>query len=211
MQVLDLDKSGTRFDIPAGQNANYGEVFDYVGMVIVASRNNTTVQIDADADGLFETSVDLDEGQTHVVPGGLSLGAAVESNKAVSAYLTTGDVGATYEGRMIELYPTSVWSNDMVSPVGAHSVNDGTRVFLFNPNPGQITVNVIDGAGRSASIDIPARSQSSHLMPVAHGARFTSAGGEDFYGFQMITTEGPRPRPSTGGSPWSRCRPQPLR
>jgi uncharacterized repeat protein (TIGR01451 family) len=190
VQVLDLDKSGTRFDVPAGQNANLNEAFDYVGLVLVASRNFTTVDIDADADGSFETTVVLDEGETYVVDGGVMLGAAVESTKAISAYITSGDIGASYEGRMLELYPTSVWANDMVSPVGAYSDNDGTRVFLFNPNPGAITVDVTDGAGGTASIPIASGAQATHLMPIGQGARFTSQGGEDFYGFQMITTEG---------------------
>lgn len=190
VQVLDLDKSGLRYDLPAGQNADYNALFEYVGVVVVASANDTTVQIDADANGSFETTVTLDEGETHLVNGGIMLGAVIEADKPVSAYVATGDVAASYESRLFELYPTAIWSDESVSPVGAHSSTHGTRVFLFNPGSSGITVDVLTGTGSTSAIAIGARSQASYLMPVDAGARFRSQNGAPFYAFQLITTEG---------------------
>ncbi|MEK7424616.1 MAG: hypothetical protein AAB131_12345, partial [Actinomycetota bacterium] len=145
--VLDLDKSGLRYDIPAGQNADTNQVFEYTGLVIVSTSDTTKVDLDLDANGSFESTITLDEGETHVVPGGVMLGAAVESDKPVSVYVTTGDVGASYESRFFELYPTPIWANTYVSPVGAHSSSFGTRVFLFNPGGSGITIDVTAGDG----------------------------------------------------------------
>jgi hypothetical protein len=49
VQVLDLDKSGTQFIVPAGEDSNYNELFDNVGLVVIATRDSTTVDIDADS------------------------------------------------------------------------------------------------------------------------------------------------------------------
>ena len=190
VQVLDVDKSGTRFDIPAGEDADYNSVFEYTGLVIVGTAAGTTVSADLDADGSFETSFTLGEGETRVVNGGVMLGAVVTASQPVSVYVNTGDVAASFESRLFELYPTAIWSNQSVSPVASYSAALASRVFLFNPGDSAITVDVLTGGGGSAAVPIPAHSQGSYLMPVDAGARFTSSGGEPFYAFQMITTEG---------------------
>ena len=190
VQVLDIDKSGTRFDIPAGEDADFNQVFEYTGLVVVGTAAGTTVSADLDANGSYETSFSLTEGETHVVNGGVLLGAVVTANQPVSVYVTTGDIGATYESRLFELYPTAIWSDQSVSPVGSYSGTLGTRVFLFNPGAGGITVDVLLGGGGIDTVPVGAHAQASYLMPVDAGARFTSQGGEPFYAFQMITTEG---------------------
>ena len=192
VEVLDLDKSGTAFDIPVGQNADFNGVFEYVGLMIVANQRGTAVQVDADADGSFETTASLDEGETHLVAGGVNLGARVTADHPVAVYVLTGDVGATYEGRDFELYPTAVWSSQLVSPVGARSTDaaDGTRVFLFNPGASAVVVDVATSAGAAGTVNLAARGQGSFLMPANEGARFTARGGAPIYAFQAITTEG---------------------
>jgi uncharacterized repeat protein (TIGR01451 family) len=199
VQVLDIDKSGLQIDIPAGQDANYNGVFDYVGLVIVGTEDATTVQIDADADGAYETTVPLNEAETYLVDGGVNLGASVIADRPVATYVATGDNGARFEGRFFELYPTSIWSNAMVSPVGSHSGSHQTRVFLFNPGGSAINVDVTPGGGGPSTVVVPAGGQATYLMPVDQGARFASQGGEPFYGFQAITTEGS----STSAYDWS--------
>ena len=191
VEVLDLDKSGTAFDIPVGQNADYNSVFEYVGLMIVANQSGTTVQVDADANGSFETTAALDEGETHLVGGGVNLGARVTADHPVAVYVLTGDVGATYEGRDFELYPTAVWTSQVVSPVGARSTDDadGTRVFLFNPGSSAVVVDVATSAGAAGTVNLAARGQGSFRMPVNEGARFTARGGAPIYAFQAITTE----------------------
>ena len=188
--VLDVDKSGVRFDIPAGQDADYNSLFEYVGLVIVGTVDDTTVSLDLDANGSLESSAMIGEGETYVVDGGVNLGAAVEADHPVSVYVSTGDVGATFESRFFELYPTAIWSGQSVSPVGSYTAAFGTRVFLFNPRSSAIDVDVLTGGGGTATVTVGAGAQTSYLMPVDAGARFTSQGGEPFYAFQLITTEG---------------------
>jgi len=191
VQVLDVDKSGVRFDVPIGEDANYNGVFDYVGAVIIATADGTTVQIDADADGAFETSVPLDEGEAYVQDGGISLGAVIVADQKVGTYIASGDIGATYEGRFVELYPTAIWSDAMVSPVGSHDNADGrTRAFFYNPGAAAITLDVVTGSGSTSTINIAAGGQGSFVLPRDQGARFSSRNGEPFYGMQMLTSEG---------------------
>ena len=44
-------------------------MFEYSALSIMASQNNTTVQIDADANGTYETTVTLQEGGSYLVTG----------------------------------------------------------------------------------------------------------------------------------------------
>ncbi|MCB2223439.1 MAG: DUF11 domain-containing protein, partial [Actinobacteria bacterium] len=191
VQVLDVDKSGLRFDIPIGVDANFNELFDYVGAVVVATHDGTTLQIDADADGSYETTASIDEGEVYVVDGGIDLGGVVLADLPVAVYLASGDIGATYEGRFVELYPTAIWSDAMVSPVGSHDFGDGrTRAFFFNPSGGNITIDVVTGSGSTATLTVGPGGQGSFVLPMNQGARFSSRNGEPFYGMQMITSEG---------------------
>ncbi len=190
VQVLDVDKSGIQFDLPVGEDVDFNQVFEYVGVVLVGTEFNTQVQIDADADGSFETSTTLNLGQTYVIDGGVDLGAQVTSDRPISAYVTTGDVAANYESRFFELYPTSIWSDEIVSPVGARSSaeTDDTRVFLFNPSTDPITVTATTAGGGTTDIPVSGRGQASYLMPQNQGALFSTGGGELVYGFQASTT-----------------------
>ncbi|HSG79669.1 MAG TPA: SdrD B-like domain-containing protein [Acidimicrobiia bacterium] len=190
VQVLDLDKSGTHFDIPIGQDADYNQVFEYVGLVIVGTAPGTTVNIDADADGTVETTTTIGEGETYVVDGGVNIGATVDADAPVAVYAATGDVGSNYEGRLFELYPTAIWSDSLVSPVGSVTVGDGTRVFLFNPGVTDVDVDVTTGGGATSTLTIAAGGQQTFLLPVDEGARFVAQGGAPIYGLQAVTSEG---------------------
>jgi uncharacterized repeat protein (TIGR01451 family) len=191
VQVLDADKSGLRFDIPIGEDANYNELFDYVGVVILSSEDDTTIQLDADANGSYEHTATLAEGEAYVHDGEVNLGAVLISDKPVATYVASGDVGATYEARFVELYPTTIWSDAMVSPVGSHDTGDGTtRAFLFNPGASAIIIDVVTGSGSTSTINIAAGAQDSFVLPRNQGAHFVSRGGEPFYGMQMSTSEG---------------------
>ena len=42
----------------------------------------------------------IGEGETYVVDGGINIGATVDASAPVAVYVVTGDLGATYEGRL---------------------------------------------------------------------------------------------------------------
>ena len=58
---------GTAYESPVGTNTAQrpGQMFEYSALSIMASQNNTTVQIDADANGTYETTVTLNEGGSY--------------------------------------------------------------------------------------------------------------------------------------------------
>ena len=57
---------GIAYEAPVGTNtANAGQMFQYSALSIMAGQNNTTVQIDADANGSYETTVTLQEGGSY--------------------------------------------------------------------------------------------------------------------------------------------------
>ena len=188
--AYDVNKFGRRFDVPVGEDANYNRVFDHVGLLLVGSQAGTTVSVDADSNGIFETTVLLGEGETRVLNAGMSLGARVEADKPIGVYVSTGDNSATYEGRFFELFPTETWSSSYVTPVGSQNGSTGgTRAFLYNPGLSDITVNRVDGSGGTGTINVPAQGQASYLLPINQGAQFTSADGSAFYAIQLVTTE----------------------
>ncbi len=140
---------GTAYESPVGTNTTYpaqgysGQgMFEYAALSIMAAQNNTTVQIDANADGAYETSVTLNEGGATLVTG-ISQGARVQTTdatKPIQAVLVTGDIGSNYESRDMNLLPVTAYGSSYWSPVG---VNTGvaytpgpTRLFLYSPSTG---------------------------------------------------------------------------
>lgn len=135
---------GTAYESPLGTNTisqgptDYA-MFEYSGLSIMAARDNTTVQVDSDANGTYETTVVLNEGQATLVSGILQ-GARVVSDKAVQVVLVTGDIGSNYGSRDMTLLPLDIWSSSYWSPVGNSGYTNGTYtsgptvLYLYNPS-----------------------------------------------------------------------------
>lgn len=133
---------GLIYEAPVGTDtANAGQTFEYSAFTIMAGQNGTTVQVDADANGSFETTTTLNEGGAILVPG-VKQGARVEADKPVQVVLMTGDIGSTYASRDMTLLPTSVYGSSYWSPVGTNTgnTNNPTRLFLYNPNASSIYI-----------------------------------------------------------------------
>ncbi|HQJ51745.1 MAG TPA: C25 family cysteine peptidase [Anaerolineae bacterium] len=135
---------GTVYESPLGTNtisqgpSGYG-MFEYSGLSIMAAHDNTTVQVDKDANGSYETTVVLDEGEATLVSGILQ-GARVMSDKAVQVVLVTGDIGSNYGSRDMTLLPLDIWGSSYWSPVGNSGYTSGnytsgpTVLYLYNPS-----------------------------------------------------------------------------
>jgi len=138
---------GTAYESPVGTNTatpaqGYSgeKMFEYSALSVMASQNSTTVQIDKDANGSYETTITLQEGGATLVTG-IYQGARVQTTdaaKPIQVVLVTGDVGSNYESRDMNLLPVSAYGSSYWSPVG---VNKGlyytpgpTRLFLYNPS-----------------------------------------------------------------------------
>ncbi len=119
---------GTAYESPVGTNtANAGTMFEYSALTVMAASNNTTVQIDADANGSYESTVTLQEGGSTLVTGILQ-GARVQADKRIQVVLLTGDIGSNYASRDMNLLATGDYGSNYWSPVGVDTDS-------FRPNP----------------------------------------------------------------------------
>jgi len=190
VEVFDTTNWGTEYRAPVGVNipdADDHQMFEYTSLAILAGEGGATVQIDKDADGTFETTQTLAEGESLLVDG-VHVGARVLSDRAVQVDILTGDIGSNYESRDSALLPVSLWSTSAYTPVSTTS-SAGTRVWLYNPAPTAITVQYTtrDGGGALTTTNLtvpggPAGGYTAQLIPNGYGARFSTS-GDDFYAF----------------------------
>lgn len=195
LEVYDTESWGTDFRVPVGENipntTSY-RIFTYVGLSIIAGVGGATVQIDADANGSFETTVNLSEGQAHLVNGNVNVGARVLSSKPVHITLLTGDRGDQFEARWFQLLPTNFWSTAYYEPVStpdnAQSVSGtSTVVWLYNPNTSSITIKYTTRTGTGGntlttnSISVSAGGYARQVIPDGYGAKFFTEDGSKFF------------------------------
>lgn len=187
--VREVNSYGYEFVSPVGEDTVYGgtetalaTLWEYVGLVIIASQDDTTVTVA----GL--PPITLDEGDSHLVDGGVNLGDTVTADKPVGVFLATGDNGASFEGRLFGLLPTESWFDGYVTPIGSRNqTEEATRVFLYNPGTSAITVSWTSSGGTTGSVPVPAGGQANVKLPTNQGMRFTSPGNR-FYALQVVTT-----------------------
>ena len=137
-EMYPTNEWGTAYESPVGTNTTAGTAspyqFEYSALSIMATYDYTPVQIDANADGTYETSVTLHEGDTYLVSG-ISQGARVQSTvsyKPIQVVLLTGDINDSYESRDMGLLPVSIWGSSYWSPVGVLWNANPTRLYLYS-------------------------------------------------------------------------------
>ncbi|HRL78145.1 MAG TPA: hypothetical protein PK440_18510, partial [Candidatus Accumulibacter phosphatis] len=196
VEVFDTNSWGTNYRVPVGQNisdtVDY-QMFEYTGLYIMAGEKGATVQIDKDANGIFETTVNLTEGQPYFVNGGVNVGASITSDKPIQVDFLTGDNGDFYESRDSALLPTNLWSSSYYTPASTAIANTGTTVWLYNPSASAITVKYERRTGTNGdtitTTDItvpggPAGGYQKQIIPDGYGAHFyTTGSAPKFYAF----------------------------
>ena|GEM_PF-1011157 len=181
---------GTSFICPIGQDANAFNMFDVVGVFVMAEQDGTVVTIDTDGPGptaSFDTL--LNQGESYVVTSGIKKGATITATKPVQAHLATGRIAGNYEVDWFTLYPVDQWYSSYITPVGTAPNGNETYVFLYNPQTTNIVVNYTNRVG-NGSLTIPANGVVSNLPPVNSGSIYTSVGGVNFF---AIVRVGARP------------------
>ena len=177
---------GTSFVSPLGQNVAASSMFEYVGLFVMASENNTAVTIDTDGAGSAAPfTVTLNRGESYQVNGGVMKGATVISSKPIQAHLGTGDIGANYEARWFTLHPVEAWYSSYVTPVGTAADRDPCYVFVYNPGAAAITVNTASTSG-SGSFAVAPGALYQWQVPQNSGALLSSAGGEPFFAMSTV-------------------------
>ncbi len=171
---------GRRYTLPIGEDL--GELsggvapfldFDYVSLEIMAAYNNTVVQVDKNADGVFDPPQTINAGETLFVRGSfgqngvvIHSGATINATLPVQVQVRAGSCrNNPYSGRSYTLVPVERWSTDYWSPVstffhGQDNCNVGYEpvppasqprsadvdVYIFNPNNTPLTVNFEDAS-----------------------------------------------------------------
>ncbi len=115
VEVFEVARWGTSYDVPVGTVLGGG--FNWVALSIMAQADGTSVQVDADANGTYETTQTLDEGQTLFVPSPVSRGARVLASDPVQVNMLTCQSPSGYNGRLYPLIPTALWGDYYYSPV----------------------------------------------------------------------------------------------
>lgn len=182
---------GQSFTVPFGQNFN-SQDFKYTSLFIRASQNNTTINIDKDNNGTFETTTTLNEGGCYFVNGGVMTGATVTSDKPVGIEVSAGGIDQ-YSIRNSPIFPATWYSNIYYTPVptsdaAASSPKDTSVVMLYNSLNRNITINWYSGAPASGTILIPAK--STVRFPLAYSTtaayKFINLTGESFTAIEII-------------------------
>jgi len=202
VEVFDTDNWGTDYRAPVGANipdATDHQMFEYTSLAILAGEGGATVQIDKDANGSFETTVPLSEGQSYFVNGGVNVGGRVVSDRPVQVDILTGDIGSNYESRDSSLLPVTLWSTSSYEPVStpatAQSIaGTATTVWLYNPAATSITVQyqTRDGGGSltTTPLTVPGGAAGGYLpqvIPDGYGAHFYTSGAP-FYAFSTTNS-----------------------
>ena len=201
LEAYPVDKWGTRYDIPVGENAalniDVTNVFSYTGLVIMAADDGTALAIDADADSVAEINAVIDEGESYLVNGGVLTGASVTASAPVQVGLITGDRCDNYESRWFLLFPTDQWSGSQYSPVSTEQVsaqrNPLTSVFLYNPGPNNPLPVIFRVTGNvTTTVNVPLKGVAHVTMPANTGAQFFTADGSPFAALGVVDSENDR-------------------
>lgn len=190
--VPSVSKWDTFYTAPVGQNTTGGGVsFEIVSLSILASKSNTIIRVDRDANGTTDILDTLDEGETRYVdsyfsgsPVAVNQGATVNSNKPVMVTLMTGNwqtASPAYEGRTYSLIPNSQFSTCYYMPAVPQ---ENMRVFFYNPTGSAITVTRTTAGGATSTISVPANASNfQDVNSSGLGYRYCST-----VGFAILTS-----------------------
>ena len=185
---------GTSYISPVGQNMT-NRLLQYVGFMIMAAEDNTSVTIDLDGAGTNSapSTTVLNRGESYLVNSGVKIGGSVTSTKPVEVNLVIGRYAGKYATDWFTLYPTNQWGDSYVTPVGTAANGNQTYNYFYNPNATNITINYLTRVG-SGSFSVPAGGVTQYQMPQSSGAKFTSVGGANFF---ALCTAGANPASDT--------------
>ena len=194
--VTSVFDFGQSFTVPLGENYPSDD-FKYSALFIRASQNNTTINIDKDNNGTFETTTVLNEGQIYLVNGGVKVGATVTSDKPAGVELSTGGVD-TWSIRNAPIYPATWYSYIYYTPVptsdnAGDSPKDTSAVMFYNSLNRAITINWSSGAPGSGSFNLPAK--GVYRFPLAYSTtaayKFVCLAGDAFTAIEIVDSYTP--------------------
>jgi uncharacterized repeat protein (TIGR01451 family)/fimbrial isopeptide formation D2 family protein len=154
---------GTNTYTRYGGNGTAGSPFKYVYLDLVAFEDDTHVYIDNKGGGT--ASFTLMKGQHYGSPGWIDQAAApsvtilegtkVSTDKPITGLVFTGGSN-TWQTRFYALLPDLMHGTDFVTTApGPASTTYRMNLYIYNPSPSSITVNLTDSFGTTA-VSVPA-------------------------------------------------------
>ncbi|MBE7469418.1 MAG: IgGFc-binding protein [Anaerolineales bacterium] len=201
-ELYPTNRWGTDYISPIGQNVirdgpdSRGE-FEVVGLNVQAVENDTVVEIDLNADGIFSNdgitdpvTTTLNMGEQLNITRTIQAGSHVRASAPVQTHLFASDPDSRYEARGYTLVPFDQWTNDYLAP----RASDGD-FWLYNPNNSFITVTVQSITTTTSLVISPTSTVRYPIDPTppisdadmsgATGLHFTS-NGPVFYGIAAL-------------------------
>ncbi len=172
---------GQSFTIPLGQDFP-SQDFRYTALFLRATQNNTTINIDKNNDGVFETTTTLNEGGSYLINGGVLTGATIASDKPIGVELNAGGVD-NYSIRNAPIFPATWYGNTYYTPVptsdnASDNPKDTSVVMFYNSLNRSISINWYSGVPANGVITVPAK--SAVRFPLAYsttaGYKFVNPG-----------------------------------
>ena len=182
---------GNSFTIPVGEDFN-SQDFAYTALFIRASEDNTTINIDKDNNGNFETTTILNEGQSYFVNGGVLTGAIVTSSAPIGVDLHFGGKDG-YSSREAPIFPATWYSDVYYTPVPSTQSPDSCVVMLYNSLNRSIDINWYFGTSSSGTVSLPAKTVKRFPLNVSStdAYKFVNPTGESFTAIEIVDSYTP--------------------
>ncbi|MEZ4959932.1 MAG: DNRLRE domain-containing protein, partial [Saprospiraceae bacterium] len=189
--VTPVANFGKSFTIPVGQNFN-SQDFAYTALFIRASENNTTINIDKDNNGTFETTTTLNEGQSYFLNGGVLSGATVTGSAPIGVDVHYGGIDG-YSSREIPIFPATWYSDTYYTPVPTTASPDSAVVMLYNSLNRSLDINWNFGTSSSGTVTVPAKKAIRFPLNLSstNAYKFTNPTGEAFTAIEIIDSYTP--------------------
>lgn len=213
-EVYPLAPQLIKYILPFGEDATRID-YERIVVVVQATEDDTTIQIDFNADGTFDsfntengyrttradptdaTSLTLQRGESYVldrdsdgIGGTLDRGVVILGSKTLQVEYFYGDYGSTYNTRAVAAYPRGFWGNEYYAPVDGAAGFD-TDVTLYNPEATTITIDWQTTAGSGTFTMAPNETaffgaKTAGFVP--DGSALHLKGSGAFWGISDIST-----------------------
>lgn len=163
-EVYPLAPQLVKYILPFGDDPARPD-YERVAALIQATEDNTTIQVDFNGDGVYDsfntengyrtpradpvdsTVLTLQRGQTYVLDTdsngiagvGLPRGAVILGDKTLQVEFFYGEIDSNYNTRAVSAFPRGFWGTEYYA--SADGGAGGTDILLYNPNATSITIN----------------------------------------------------------------------
>ncbi len=185
VDLYDTSNFGLDFISPLGTNVSSSNaLFNVCQLAIMPAQDATTVRVDSDANGTFDSTNLVNAGSGLIIPS-IRAGARVSADKPVQCHVLTAVRPSSYATRWYTIYPPSLWDNEYFNPVMTRGTGHVTRAFLYST--GALTV-VASQIGSTNNISLAAGAFGEYEAPTNSGSRFTSS--NSFYAVLAVDSGG---------------------